>query len=550
MLPRTQMEDINGAETPTGLEMVRHYHERTKHRLNRYAASPGYLDWANQPDPFRRFKGAPVTPLPFATDRCTATYDALYVPGAMPPAPMDLASVSALLELSLGLSAWKRAGASTWALRCNPSSGNLHPTEGYLLCRDVEGLPSGIHHYAPHEHALELRNVCTPDLPDGCLVVGLSSIPWREAWKYGERAFRYCQHDAGHAVAALRYAAAAIGWTARLLAEPSDEDISHLLGLERAADFVKAEREHPDALVVIGPASGLPIDVPRLLSSVEGGAWQGRANRLSDETVRWDVIDAVAEAAVKPRTLETQPAGIGAPVANIQQDSPRAVDIIRKRRSAQGFDGRSSLAGDSFFAMVNRLVAPASSMPWDALPWGPLVHPVFLAHRVEGLTPGLYALPRSESAGDKLRAAMDPSFLWTPVSAGALPLYLLREGDAREAAQIISCHQDIASDGMFTLGMLAEFDAVLEDRGAWWYRRLFWEAGLLGQMLYLEAEAAGVRGTGIGCYFDDLFHGLLGVEDTAFQSLYHFTVGMPVDDPRLQTLPAYAHLHERRDLTP
>jgi len=27
--------------------------------------------------------------------------------------------------------------------------------------------------------------------------------------------------------------------------------------------------------------------------------------------------------------------------------------------------------------------------------------------------------------------------------------------------------------------------------------KLFWEAGLLGQVLYLEAEAAGVRGTGI-----------------------------------------------------
>ena len=35
------------------------------------------------------------------------------------------------------------------------------------------------------------------------------------------------------------------------------------------------------------------------------------------------------------------------------------------------------------------------------------------------------------------------------------------------------------------------------------YRRLFWECGLIGQVLYLEAEAAGVRGTGIGCFYDD-----------------------------------------------
>jgi hypothetical protein len=89
--------------------------------------------------------------------------------------------------------------------------------------------------------------------------------------------------------------------------------------------------------------------------------------------------------------------------------------------------------------------------------------------------------------------------------------------------------------------MLAEFDDGLRE-GAWVYRRLFWESGLIGQALYLEAEAAGVRGTGIGCFFDDPVHALLGLSDTRLQSLYHFTVGGPLTDVRLQTLPAYAHL--------
>ena len=66
--------------------------------------------------------------------------------------------------------------------------------------------------------------------------------------------------------------------------------------------------------------------------------------------------------------------------------------------------------------------------------------------------------------------------------------------------------------------------------------------GLIGQVLYLEAEAAGVRGTGIGCYFDDAFHDLLGLTGERFQSLYHFTAGGPVEDPRLRTLAPYAHL--------
>jgi hypothetical protein len=39
---------------------------------------------------------------------------------------------------------------------------------------------------------------------------------------------------------------------------------------------------------------------------------------------------------------------------------------------------------------------------------------------------------------------------------------------------------------------------------------------MIGQVLYLEAEAHGLRGTGIGCFFDDAVHDLLGFENNAF----------------------------------
>ena len=109
----------------------------------------------------------------------------------------------------------------------------------------------------------------------------------------------------------------------------------------------------------------------------------------------------------------------------------------------------------------------------------------------------------------------------------------------------MSCHQDIAADGAFSLGMIAAFAPTIRTGGPWWYCRLFWEAGVLGQVLYLEAEAAGVRGTGIGCYIDDGCHRLLGLTGDAWQDLYHFTVGGPVEDRRLRTLAPYAHLSGR-----
>jgi hypothetical protein len=89
--------------------------------------------------------------------------------------------------------------------------------------------------------------------------------------------------------------------------------------------------------------------------------------------------------------------------------------------------------------------------------------------------------------------------------------------------------------------MLAKFEATLAG-GEWRYRELFWEASVIGQVLYLEAEAAGLRGAGIGCYCDDTACELLGLSDSRFQHLYHFTVGSPVEDTRLRTLPPHAHL--------
>ncbi|MBI5585113.1 MAG: hypothetical protein HY892_14970 [Deltaproteobacteria bacterium] len=64
-------------------------------------------------------------------------------------------------------------------------------------------------------------------------------------------------------------------------------------------------------------------------------------------------------------------------------------------------------------------------------------------------------------------------------------------------------------------------------------------------MLYLEAEARGMRGTGMGCFFDDITHELLGLADDTFQDLYHFSIGRPVEDRRLTTLPPYDHLEKR-----
>jgi len=565
------------------VDQVIRYHIQTKHHFNRYARSMGFLDWANQPDPFRRFAGAELIPLPLLKpdeEPTSPAYDAIYHPEVVACQPVNMRTLSRFFEFALALSAWKKGGETEWALRSNPSSGNLHPTEGYVVLPQVDGLDMqpGLYHYAPKEHALERRAAFPGEMvarllapfPPGAFLFGLSSVHWREAWKYGERAFRYCNHDVGHALGSSRVAAATLGWNMALLDGVEQNTIALLLGTNRPDDFAEVEPEHPDCLCVLWPSGsvkreasfvkrdekGIPLFLdPCVVKSLAQTSWYGKANKLSGEHgVHWDAIDQVADASWKVSS-ELQALSGSRSVANdvsrVTSDAgPPAGQIIRQRRSAVSFDGRTSISAATFFRILQRVMPDAERpqlerpVPWDLWPHAPAIHLMIFVHRVEGLTPGLYVLVRDRAKLPLVQQSLNQELVWTqpPGCPVELALYWLLEGDAKRAAAQVSCHQDIAADSAFSLGMLAEFEGRLRQTGAWFYPRLFWEAGLLGQVLYLEAEAAGVRGTGIGCFFDDPVHEMVGVQGLSFQSLYHFTIGGPVEDRRMMTLPAYHHL--------
>ncbi|WZY96991.1 hypothetical protein YC2023_069320 [Brassica napus] len=387
------------------LRQVLKYHNQTKHSFTNYARGPRGLDWANQPNPFRRYLSSPLLPLlQHSSDHDSVLYSSLFDSSLPPPKPISLSTISHLFLHSLALSAWKTTGASTWPLRVNPSSGNLHPTEAYLISPPIPSLSHlpFVAHYAPKEHSLEVRanlpsSFFPKFFPENSFLIGVSSIFWREAWKYGERAFRYYK------------------------------------------------------------------------------------------------------SAFYQMLMHSLPSG-------------------------------SSTKGE-------QLALPFRALSWDCAE----VHLALFVHRVSGFPKGLYFLVRNEDHLGDLKRAMRSEFEWRRPDGCPedLPLYMLAEGDCQRLAKGLSCHQDIAGDGCFSLGMVARFEPVMREMGSWMYPRLFWETGVVGQVLYLEAHAMGISATGIGCYFDDPVHEVLGIKDSSFQSLYHFTVGGPVLDKRIMTLPAY-----------
>lgn len=536
------------------VEQVMRYHQATKHHPMRYARGPAGLNWDTQPNPFRRYEGTEVLALHRGEPRRPVEFDSITREGRVDPVPVDMRSLSELFRFALGLSAWKEYQQSRWSLRVNPSSGNLHPTEGYLLCGPLAGDREGgmLAHYAPRENALEVRSRVPVELwreacgalPADVFFVGLSSILWREEWKYGERAYRYCNHDVGHAIAAITYSAACLGWKVRMVDHLGTEELAGILGL---ADFGAAEPEEADVLLAVFP--GEVAEAPRLPGAAVEGLSRlpraGRANQLSPDHLEWDAIYACAFASEKPPTEPLGAVQRPSPyVSDLAERSLGAQALLLQRRSVQHMDGKTHMPLADFLRTLERCMPSRGQVPFDSLPWDPCLHLALFVHRVDGLEPGLYALLRSAASGERLRAAVNPDFLWqSPAEAPEnLPLFLLKAGSFKSMAAGLSCDQAIAGESCFSLGMIAEFAGPLKQHGAWIYPRLYWEAGLIGQVLYLEAEAAGLRGTGIGCYHDDPVHQQLGLTGAGFQSLYHFTVGGPLEDTRLRTLAPYGEL--------
>jgi SagB-type dehydrogenase family enzyme len=529
------------------------YHEATKHHYDRYAKSLGYMDWKNQPNPFRLYTGAPVLPLPLLQKDPPADYLDLYERNNNTQQPFTIATIAGCLELSLGLSAWKAVAGSQWSLRMNPSSGNLHPTEAHLILPPVKPLKSGVYHYNALGHVLEKR----ADIPAQLwhiigshfgaqgFFIGLSSIFWRESWKYGERAFRYCNHDAGHALACVSFSANLYGWKVTYLNCLSDEEIEAVLGFEQIR-FRKLEEEHADFLCFVHPhqLNHIPRSLSdEIISEFANLSFTGKPEVLSQKCINWQIIYKTARLTKKPTTAEAT-VDLKEMEWCAKESSPlSAADIIRKRRSATSFDRNGSLTRNQFLTMLDKTLPRKQTAPFDAELLDPSTHLIVFVHNVAQLAPGLYFFLRAEKDLDEIKRISQTGFLWDRVEKG-FPLYLLSKGNFRQQAMMVSCHQEIAGSSAFSLGMLAKFKDIIEAE-PYRYRHLFWETGMIGQVLYLEAEAHGVRGTGIGCFFDDAVHEIMGFNDNHYQSFYHFTVGKPVEDPRLTTYPPYYHLKNR-----
>ena len=470
----------------------REYHDTTKHTTESLRRNQHVLDWASMPDPFRHYEGVPVLDLP-----------------ADPPAPGTAVAadgpmfLSQLLFHAAAVSATKTVPPTgyRYALRVNPSSGNLHPTEFHFATRGLTHWPDGLYHYRVSSHMAEQRAL--GDFVTGLagdatpIVFILTSIAWREAWKYRDRAYRYCLHDIGHAWQALALSAQALGCETFAAGHFSDDEVARACGL--------SGDEWPMLIVKLhGPVAG---------SADNTRVWLGGTpNQLSDLQIPYPLIETIHSATkfiAYRNSPRSEPAFSGS--GEIELPPPACSsrpfgEVARTRRSALNFTGASQIS----FADLSALLA-STSQPYHAdFAASRFVQLYLYVHRVDGLDPGVYRYWPEDAA-----------------------LELIRSGDQKVMAAGLSLGQSLAGNACVAFSMIADIDRAVRSQGDRGYRYVHFEAGAIGHRLYLASEALGLRATGIGAFFDDEVNRYLELSSAQGQVVYHFAAGHPVPDPRL-----------------
>ena len=318
------------------------------------------------PDPFRQYEGVPVLDLPADPPAPeTPLFEVLNGALSSTSARNGPTFLSQLLFYSSAISASKRVQSTgyRYALRVNPSSGNLHPTEFHFRTRGLKEWPDGLYHYRPSAHMAEQRAVGDLEIDlagsSAPIVFVVTSIAWREAWKYRDRAYRYCLHDVGHAWQALALTARAVGCDSFATARFPDEEV---------AQFCRFSEDEWPMLVVELRGASIPVREPCGRETVW---YDGRANRLSEETMAYPAIDGIHNATklsnqACPGISASEPApnGSGEIILPPPASSRRSFgDVARTRRSALDFRGGTQSVSLTRNFPLSLLRRPGRSLP-------------------------------------------------------------------------------------------------------------------------------------------------------------------------------------------
>lgn len=479
------------------------YHDGTRHSYQSIRANRHYLDWENQPIPFKIYAELEPIPLPQRLSSAGMSgLEAISVPhtpaeGQVIPSIQSLAEI---LYLSAGITKRRSYPGGEMLFRAAACTGALYHIDLYLVCGSLPDLEAGVYHFSPQDFALrrlregDYRAVVvhasgeeTSIAHAPCVIVCASTF-WRNAWKYQARAYRHCYWDNGTILANLLAATAARKLPANVVIGFGDVTIHQLLGLEN-------KREAPLSLVALGhahsqavaslpsvepatfetvPLSKKEVDYPAMRAMHEASSLETEEEiKTWREEAKQSVGGRKDEGGKQERLFPLQPLG--------EEETPRDTieEVIQRRGSTREFS-RASIAFAQLSTMLDRATR---GIPADFLSMtGESLNELYLiVHAVDELPSGAYVLRRDERA-----------------------LELLKEGDFRREAGYLGLGQEIPADCSVNVYFLADLNRALECFGNRGYRAAQLEASITGGKLYLAAYALGLGASGLTFFDDDV----------------------------------------------
>ena len=477
------------------------YHDATKHSYASIRANPHFLDFANQPVPFKIYPALEPSRLPSELRQTgiaalSAIADSVAFNANSTP---DLKAVAQILYLSAGITRQRKYPGGEIYFRAAACTGALYEVELYLVCGDLADLQAGVYHFAPAEFGLrrlragDYRSVLVeaiggePAIAHAPLTIVCTCTYWRNAWKYQSRTYRHFGWDHGTLLANLLAVATALGLTAKVVCGFVDATVNHLLDVD-------SQREVAFSMVALGHDSELTLqNAPRV--SAELSLLGLETVPLSPHEVDYPLMREMhaASSLHSPEEVATwhgpsplinlpPPAG---PLFQLQPLSDAGMprdpieQVILRRGSSRTFS-RTPISLPQLSTMLDRTTRGVSADFLD--PMGFQLNQMYLiAHAVEGLDPGSYVFHRDRGM-----------------------LECLKLGNFRDQAGYLGLEQQLPADAAVDVFFLADLRPIFDRFGNRGYRAVQLEAGILGGKLYLAAYAQRLGATGLTFYDDEV----------------------------------------------
>jgi SagB-type dehydrogenase family enzyme len=496
------------------------YHQATTHSYTSVRTNPHFLDFGNQPLPFKIYPALEPSRMPTQV-RQTGVAALSAIAGSVPAQTLvptntapDLEAVAQLLYLSAGITRQRKYSGGEIYFRAAACTGALYEVELYLVCGDLGDLQAGVYHFAPAEFGLrrlragDYRSVLVeatggePAIAHAPLTIVCTCTYWRNAWKYQARTYRHFGWDNGTLLANLLAVATALDLPAKVVCGFVDATVNGLLDVD-------SQREVAFSLVALGHDSGLSSQTaPRVLTDISPLGFETvplsrqeidyplmremhAASSLdsAEEVAAWRVDTARSHTELGHTEVDyagvTDSLPTAGPLVRLQPLSDAEMphdpieQVILRRGSSRQF-ARTPISLAQLSTMLDRATRGVPADFLDPMR-SQLNHLYLIVHAVEGLEPGAYVFHRERGV-----------------------LECLKHGNFRDRAGYLGLEQQLPADAAVDIFFLADLRPILQRFGNRGYRAVQLEAGILGGKLYLATYAQRLGATGLTFYDDDV----------------------------------------------